>query len=54
MDRLDGIALFAEVADRRSFAQAARRLGRSPAAVTRAIGELETRFGVRLPVPRAR
>src|SRR5215470_4415382 len=48
MDRLDGIALFAEVADRRSFAQAARRLGRSPAAVTRAIGELETRLGVRL------
>jgi DNA-binding transcriptional LysR family regulator len=48
MDRLDGIALFAEVADRRSFAQAARRLGRSPAAVTRAIGELEARLGVRL------
>jgi len=48
MDRLDGIVLFAEVADRRSFAQAARRLGRSPAAVTRAIGELETRLGVRL------
>jgi DNA-binding transcriptional LysR family regulator len=48
MDRLDGIALFAEVADRRSFAQTARRLGRSPAAVTRAIGELEARLGVRL------
>ena len=48
MDRVDGIALFAEVADRRSFAQVARRLGRSPAAVTRAIGELEARLGVRL------
>jgi DNA-binding transcriptional LysR family regulator len=48
MDRLEGIALFAEVADRRSFAQAARRLGRSPAAVTRPIGELEARLGVRL------
>src|SRR5262245_45993495 len=48
MDRLDGMALFAEVADRRSFAQAARRLGRSPAAVTRAIGDLEARLGVRL------
>ena len=48
MDRLDGIVLFAGVADRRSFAQAARRLGRSPAAVTRAIGELEARLGVRL------
>ncbi len=48
MDRLDGIALFTEVAEHRSFAEAARRLGRSPAAVTRAIGELETRLGVRL------
>src|SRR5262249_39408064 len=48
MDRTDGITLFAEVAERRSFAQAARRLGRSPAAVTRAIGELEARLGVRL------
>jgi DNA-binding transcriptional LysR family regulator len=48
MDRVDGIAVFAEVAERRSFAAAARRLGRSPAAVTRAIGELEARLGVRL------
>jgi DNA-binding transcriptional LysR family regulator len=31
-----------------SFAEAARRLGRSPAAVTRGIAELETRLGVRL------
>ncbi len=37
-----------EVADRGSFAQAARRLGRSPAAVTRAVAELEARLGVRL------
>jgi DNA-binding transcriptional LysR family regulator len=48
MDRIGSIALFAEVADRGSFARAARHLSRSPAAVTRAIAELEARLGVRL------
>ena len=48
MDRIGSVAVFVEVADRRSFAEAARRLGRSPTAVTRAIGELEARLGVRL------
>jgi DNA-binding transcriptional LysR family regulator len=48
MDRIDNVAVFVEVADRRSFAEAARRLGRSPTAVTRAIAELEARLGVRL------
>jgi DNA-binding transcriptional LysR family regulator len=48
MDRTDGIAVFVEVADHGSFAEAARRLGRSPAAVTRAVAELEARLGVRL------
>src|SRR6266699_3479852 len=48
MDRIDSVAAFVEVAERRSFATAARRLARSPAAVTRAVGELETRLGVRL------
>jgi DNA-binding transcriptional LysR family regulator len=48
MDRIDSVAAFVEVAERRSFAAAARRLARSPAAVTRAVGELETRLGVRL------
>src|SRR5215813_6314457 len=48
MDRIDEIAVFAEVAERESFAAAARRLNRSPAAVTRAIGALEARLGVRL------
>jgi DNA-binding transcriptional LysR family regulator len=48
MDRLDGIAVFAEVAVRGSFAAAARQLNRSPAAVTRAVAELEARLGVRL------
>src|SRR4029450_9317647 len=48
MDRTEAIAVFVEVADRRSFVAAARRLRRSPTAVTRAVGELETRLGVRL------
>ena len=48
MDRIDSVAAFVEVAERRSFTAAARRLARSPAAVTRAGGELETRLGVRL------
>jgi DNA-binding transcriptional LysR family regulator len=48
MDRIDAVAVFAEVAERGSFAEAARRLGRSPAAVTRAIAELEARLGIRL------
>src|SRR5262249_27540119 len=48
MDRIDSVAAFVEVAERRSFTGAARRLARSPAAVTRAVGELETRLGGRL------
>src|SRR3954468_17171131 len=48
MDRVDNIAVFAEVAERGSFAAAARHLKRSPAAVTRAVAELEARLGVRL------
>src|SRR6476619_6380072 len=48
MDRANGIAVFVEVADRGSFTEAARRLNRSPAAVTRAVAELEERLGVRL------
>jgi len=48
MDRAEGLAVFAEVAEHGSFAAAARRLGRSPTAITRAIAELEARLGVRL------
>jgi DNA-binding transcriptional LysR family regulator len=48
MDRADSLAVFAEVVEHGSFAEAARRLGRSPAAVTRTIAELETRLNVRL------
>ena len=48
MDRIDSIAVFAEVAERGSFSGAAKHLNRSAAAVTRAVAELETRLGVRL------
>jgi DNA-binding transcriptional LysR family regulator len=48
MDRIDAVAVFVEVAEHASFAEAARRLRRSPAAVTRAVAELEARLGVRL------
>lgn len=48
MDRIEGWTTFAAVAEGRSFAAAARRLGRSPAAVTRAVASLEQRLGARL------
>jgi len=48
MDRAEELSVFAEVAERGSFAAAARRLGRSPTAITRAVAELEARLGVRL------
>jgi DNA-binding transcriptional LysR family regulator len=48
MDRAEAMAVFVQVAEHRSFAAAARRIKRSPAAVTRVIGELEARLGVRL------
>lgn len=48
MDRLDAIATFVAVADLGTFVGAARRLGRSPAAVTRAVAGLEAHLGVRL------
>ena len=40
--------IFAAVATRRSFVQAARALRKSPQAVTRAVAALEARLGVRL------
>jgi DNA-binding transcriptional LysR family regulator len=48
MDRIDDIDVFVEVAGQASFTAAARRLNRSPAAVTRAVADLEARLGVRL------
>src|SRR5256885_12717774 len=48
MDRIEDIEVFVEVAGQASFSAAARRLNRSPAAVTRAVADLEARLGVRL------
>jgi DNA-binding transcriptional LysR family regulator len=48
MDRLDLIAVFVAVAEQGSFVGAARKLARSPAAISRAVAALETRLGVQL------
>jgi DNA-binding transcriptional LysR family regulator len=48
MDRLDTLAVFVTVAELGSFIAAARRLNRSPAAVTRAVAALEDRQATRL------
>lgn len=48
MDRFDAMAAFVAVCDANGFAAGARRLGLSPSAVTRLIGALESRLGVRL------
>lgn len=48
MDRLYLMTVFVAVAEEESFAGAARRLGMSPPAVTRAIASLEDRLGVKL------
>ena len=48
MDRLHLITVFVAVVDTSGFAGAARKLGISPPAVTRAINELESHLGVRL------
>jgi DNA-binding transcriptional LysR family regulator len=48
MDRLDAMRVFVAALDEGSLAGAGRRLGRSPAAVTRAVAFLEGRVGVQL------
>jgi len=48
MDRLESLRVFVAVAEANGFAEAARRLGLSASAVTRAILALEQRLGVQL------
>lgn len=48
MDRLETVEIFVAVAEAGSFIGAARQLGRSPAAMTRAVAALEDRLGIRL------
>ena len=47
-DSVDALTIFVAVAERQSFAEAARQLSRSPAAVTRAVAALEDRLQTRL------
>ena len=48
IDRLDAMRVFVTALDEGSLARASRRLGRSPAAVTRAIAALESHIGAQL------
>jgi DNA-binding transcriptional LysR family regulator len=48
MDRLDELSIFVAVAEQGSFVAAARRLGRAPSAITRAVSALEDRLAIRL------
>jgi len=48
MDRLDEFALLLAIIERGSLSGAARKTGRSPAAVTRILNEMEARLRVRL------
>ncbi|OAP38197.1 LysR family transcriptional regulator [Sinorhizobium glycinis] len=48
MDRQDAMAVFLAVVEEGDFSAAARRLRMTPSAVSKIIGRLETRLGVRL------
>lgn len=48
MDRLEAMSMFVAAVDSGSLAAAARKLGRSPATVTRAVAQLEGAAGERL------
>ena len=48
MDRIEAISVFLAALDEGSLAAAARRLKRSPAAISRAIASLEAHVGAEL------
>jgi DNA-binding transcriptional LysR family regulator len=48
MDRFEALSAFVAVADHRGFAAAARAIGTSPPAITRAVAALERHLGVTL------
>jgi DNA-binding transcriptional LysR family regulator len=48
MDRYTALRVFRQVAELKSFAEAGRRLGLSPAAVSKNVAELEAHVGARL------
>ncbi len=48
MDRLSHLSLFVACAETGSFSRAAEQFGRTPSAVTKAIGQLESSLGTRL------
>lgn len=48
LDRFDAFTTFAAIAEANSFAGAARKLGRSPAVVTRTLAALEAELGTQL------
>ena len=47
-ESLDGVVVFSKVAECKNFTEAARRLGLSASAVSKAISRLETRLDTRL------
>jgi len=48
MDSLGALSAFVQAADANGFTEAGRKLGVSPSAVSKAVGRLEERLGVRL------
>ncbi|MDO8698653.1 MAG: LysR family transcriptional regulator [Pseudomonas sp.] len=48
MDKLSALSMFVATAEHGSFSRAAEQLGKTPSALTKAVGHLETELGARL------